>query len=72
MKFIRQFLIDLSQDDQAQATTEYIIMLSLVVVLAIAILRNFLAPQFKKLNETLVKKLNEGLFQKGSMHRIRL
>lgn len=66
---IRSLLGRFLTEDSAQATTEYILILSVLVGIAIVLVRDLIRPVFAKLTDTLSKMVEEKMFQPGSMHR---
>lgn len=58
----------LLDDEGAQATTEYILMLSIIVMICIGILKKILTPLFSKITKNLMKSLDGLLFAPGAFH----
>lgn len=57
-------------DEEAQATTEYILILSVLVLLAILLVRDLIRPILTTFTDSLSKIITEELFKDGgSMHR---
>lgn len=59
------------QDDRAQASTEYILMLAIVVSLFLLAMKNLIQPAFQALKQGVGNQINRVLFN-GDMHSIRL
>ncbi len=58
---VRRFL----QEEAAQATSEYIIMLSVLVAIAVVVLKKGLQPLFARIQQDLVRRLEQGTFPAG-------
>jgi Flp pilus assembly pilin Flp len=58
----------LLRDDKAQATVEYILMLSFVALLGAILSKKFLGPLMGYVTTTLDQKLGSSLFSRGGMH----
>lgn len=57
-------------DEDAQATTEYVLILAVLVTLAILVTRDLIRPVFSRFSENLTRIINEELFNDGAgMHR---
>lgn len=57
-------------DEAAQATTEYILILSVLVLIAILVVRDLIRPVLAAFTDSLSKIITEQLFKEGgSMHR---
>lgn len=62
----RSFLVD----ERAQATTEYVLILAVLVSLAILLVRDLIRPVLSQFTDTLSKTITEKMFKDGkSMHR---
>lgn len=57
-----RWLKDLIRDEQGQATTEYFLMLSIVVSLTLMVITKFIRPAFEKLGGQLSDMLEKRLF----------
>jgi hypothetical protein len=51
--------------ERAQATSEYVLMLAVVVSLALVVLKKGLQPLFQQLQTTLFRRLEQGTFPAG-------
>lgn len=67
MRFIWEFF----DQEEAQATTEYILMLSISVALVVAVIKRLIKPYYQKLAENLTKRIDQQLFG-GDMHSFRV
>lgn len=57
-------------DETAQATTEYILILAVLVSLAILLIRDLIRPILTQFNDSLSKAITEKLFKdEGTLHR---
>ena len=61
----------LVSDSSGQATVEYILILSVTVVLALIVMRQFVGPVFKKASARLNASIDNALFG-ANMHYYRL
>jgi Flp pilus assembly pilin Flp len=62
----RTFLVD----EEAQATTEYVLILAVMVSLGILIVRDLIKPVLTQFTDKISKLINEQLFKDGgSMHQ---
>lgn len=59
------------KDDEGQATTEYILILSVTVILAVGVMKKFVGPVFAKLSSTLTANIDKQLFG-ANMHYYRV
>lgn len=59
-------------DDKGQATTEYILMLAIIVGLTIIAIKTLIRPVYEALRENLTKRIDETLFKEGNLHHIRI
>jgi Flp pilus assembly pilin Flp len=50
------------KDEEGQASTEYVLMLSIVVSLTLFVVKNFIKPTFEKLSRVLSNTLQNQLF----------
>lgn len=57
------------KDERAQATTEYILMLSFAVMLVMMVITRLLRPGFARLTENLSNTFEKRLFRSGAMHQ---
>ncbi len=56
-------------DEDAQATTEYVLILAVLVSLAILVVRDLIRPALARLTDSISKMINEQLFNSSdSMH----
>jgi hypothetical protein len=62
---------DVYQDENAQATVEYILMMAIAVTFVLTFARRFIKPFYEKL-ENAISSRWEGLFQSGNMHRFKI
>lgn len=58
-------------EDEAQATTEYILMLTVAVALFFLVVKNFVVPMMNKLSDSLSAQIS-AFFQPRNLHQIRL
>ena len=56
------------RDEKAQATTEYILILAVLVSIAILLIRDLIRPTLDRISTSLTKRIDE-LFKPGAMHR---
>jgi len=57
-------------DEDAQATTEYVLILAVLVTLAILVTRDLIRPVFAHFSENLTRIINEQFFNGGpGMHQ---
>ena len=57
------------QEEEAQATTEYVLILAVLVSIAILLIRDLIRPVVDRLGDSLSKQI-ESMFQPGeAMHR---
>lgn len=62
--------MDFLHDEEAQATTEYILILAVLVTLAILVVRDLIKPAMKFTTDHLTDAINTKLFKEGgSMHQ---
>jgi hypothetical protein len=59
------------QEESGQATTEYILMLAVSLALGIIVIKNFLQPVAKRIQDYAVGRMNTLLFG-ADLHQIRL
>jgi hypothetical protein len=59
----------LARDDEAQATTEYVLILAVVVGIAILVARELVGPALKALTDGISRLIEEKMFKPDSMHR---
>lgn len=55
-------------DENAQATTEYILILSVIVMIAILLVRDLIQPVLTRMNAALTQAI-EKMFNPATMHR---
>lgn len=60
------------REDQAQVTVEYILILSIGVMLAVMVIKKILAPSMDRISKSILGSINSVLFNKQTMHRIRI
>ena len=56
-------------DESAQATIEYVLILSVLVTIAILLIRDLVRPVIDRLSDSLNQIIEEKMFKPGSMHR---
>ncbi|MBS1961498.1 MAG: hypothetical protein JST04_04735 [Bdellovibrionales bacterium] len=62
---MREFLAD----EKAQATTEYVLILAVLVTLAILVVRDLIRPILARFTDSLSKTITEKMFKDGgTMH----
>lgn len=59
-------------EESGQATTEYILMLAMMVSLAVMVINKVIRPVIQQLGETLFAQIQAKLFRPGAMHRFRV
>ena len=60
------------KDEEGQATTEYILILALVVAMLMMVVSKLLRPVFAKMREMLGRQIDQVLFPSGEgLHRFR-
>lgn len=57
------------KEEGAQATTEYVLLLSVLVGIAILIVRELVAPGLKALGGWITDLIERKMFRPGSMHQ---
>lgn len=57
------------RDESAQATTEYILILSVIVSIALLVIRDLVQPILKAFTDHLSKNIEEKMFKPESMHQ---
>lgn len=62
---MREFL----QDEDAQATTEYVLVLAVIVSIAIILVRDLIKPILGAFTENLSESIEKGMFNPDAMHR---
>mgnify|MGYP001568759106 FL=1 len=55
-------------NEDAQATVEYMLMLSITVMIAVGITKKILGPLYIKLTKNLMKTMDNALFTPGGFH----
>jgi len=55
-------------DENAQATTEYVLILAVIVSIAILLVRDLIQPVLARMNATLTRAI-EKMFNPATMHR---
>jgi Flp pilus assembly pilin Flp len=58
------------QDEEGQATAEYILMLSIVAILTLAMLRKWIKPMLDRAESAVARNLEKKLFG-GDLHSLR-
>ena len=66
------FIAKLFESEEAQATTEYIMILAMAVSFVVLVTRNLLKPFFLKYSTKLAKSFDDRLFSPASMHSINI
>ncbi len=61
----------LFQDESAQATTEYMLMLAVAITIAVAMIKKVLQPAYDRLKVALADQLEKNLFG-GNMHSLKV
>jgi Flp pilus assembly pilin Flp len=56
------------RDEEGQAATEYILILSVLVTIALLLLRDLVRPLLERLSQSMDERI-ERMFEPGSMHR---
>jgi Flp pilus assembly pilin Flp len=57
------------RDESAQATIEYVLILSVLVAIALLLIRDLIRPILTRFTDSLSKAIEEKMFKPGSMHR---
>jgi Flp pilus assembly pilin Flp len=57
------------RDESAQATIEYVLILSVLVAIALLLIRDLLRPILTRFTDNLSQAIEERMFKPGSMHR---
>lgn len=57
------------RDEEGQATLEYILILSILVLIAILLVRDLIRPLLDKMTTGITDALKNGMFNPESMHR---
>ncbi|MBC7387272.1 MAG: hypothetical protein H7301_14055 [Cryobacterium sp.] len=66
MKFFRNFV----DEESAQATIEYILILAVLVTIAILLVRDLIRPVMTRLSESIQSMVSDKMFKSGpAMHR---
>jgi hypothetical protein len=58
--------------EEAQATSEYILILSIVIAMFMVAIKKLLLPAIKALGPAVTSAFQERLFKKGGFHHLRL
>ncbi len=70
-QFAFRFLSRFLSDDQGQATVEYILILSVTVIVAVGVMKKFIVPAFAKMQAALSNNIDKQLFG-ANMHYYRI
>ena len=62
----------LMQDERAQATTEYILILTVSVTLVFIVVKNFVKPYLSKIASGVYAQMKSSLFNKANMHSFKI
>lgn len=57
------------KDEEAQATLEYILIVSVLISIAILLVRDLVRPLVKRMTDTLTDLIENKMFNADSMHR---
>jgi Flp pilus assembly pilin Flp len=60
------------KDETGQASVEYILMLSIGMMMAMTVVKRFLQPYLAKLATTFSTQMQNALFNKANMHSLRI
>lgn len=61
----------LLRDDSAQATTEYVLLLSIVTAFVLILANKLIKPVLGKAMESIAKKMDDAMFS-GDLHQLRI
>jgi uncharacterized protein (UPF0333 family) len=56
-------------DESAQATLEYVLMLSIMVLLSVMVIQKLIRPGFERLSSAIETRFNDQLFRQGGFHQ---
>lgn len=56
-------------DENAQATIEYILIVSVLVSIAVLLIRDLIRPLLEKLTSSITDAIQNGMFNPETMHR---
>ena len=62
----------LLRDESGQATTEYILMIVMALVLVLSVIKKFIQPTLDRLKTQITTQLENTLFGGGDFHRLRI
>jgi Flp pilus assembly pilin Flp len=65
-------LSSFAREEDAQATVEYTLLLSIVMLMFVVAIRKILLPAIQALGPTISNAFRERLFKKGAMHSLRI
>lgn len=71
-EILYELFCELYEDELAQTTTEYVLMISIVLGVALLVIRDLVQPVMKLINEQISKQIEDRLFKPGSFHRLSL
>ncbi|MBY0472448.1 hypothetical protein K2X30_14885 [bacterium] len=69
---MKKILRGFQSDESGQATTEYMLTLSIVVAVALIVIKEFVRPLYELLAQRIGKQLQNTLFSRESFHNLRI
>ena len=67
-----RFWISALRDEEAQASTEYILMMSMAVAMCVMVVKKLIVPVMSRLSTNFMSTLSNTLFNEQTMHHIRV
>ncbi len=58
------------KEELAQTTTEYVLIIAIVLGIALLVIRDLVQPVMKWVNERISEQIEKRLFKPGSFHRV--
>jgi Flp pilus assembly pilin Flp len=68
-RFVRRWASQFVRDTSGQATTEYVLILAVIVTIALLVIRDLVQPLLARFTESISKTIEEKMFKPGSMHK---
>jgi Flp pilus assembly pilin Flp len=69
---VRCALQGLLRDEDGQASVEYILMLSIAMLMVMSVVKKFIRPYMAKMAERFSAQLQATLFSKANMHSLKI
>ncbi len=67
---IRARIRDFAAEESAQATTEYVLILAVLVSIALLLVRDLIRPILATFTDSISDAIENGMFNPDSMHRL--